>query len=524
MSLSIPSLSHGEQSTLNDLYRQYQEKLTRNRLRKVYYDSKNILKDLGIAIPPSMVNIDMALGWPAKAVDGLARRCVMDGFVIPGDDSQSLGIDALWDANEMDAQAPQAQSSAFIHACTFVPVTAGDTQSGEPPVLITPQSAMAGTGIWDPRRRRLSSALSIVDVSDAGTPTSLVMYLPDSTVSMNRTAQGWAVDRRKHSLGRVPVRILPYKPRLDRVFGSSRISRPVMSLADQALRTAVRMEVSAEFYSSPQRWIMGADESAFQDADGNVKGQWEAIIGRLWAAGANEDGTLPQVGQFNAASPQPHHDQMRMLATQFSGETGIPVGSLGVVQDNPSSAEAIYAAKEDLLIEAEYANATFGAAWVKVALDAMQIVNGWDEIPEGLRQLRVKWRDPATPSRSSAADAVVKMVSAMPWLAETTVALEQLGWDETTVNRALADKRRAGTGALIDRLGQVQPGASGGQIAAEDAAALKAKADAMGVLIRAGVDPDDAAARVGLAGLHFTGATPVALRLPESQAERLEDR
>lgn len=32
---------------------------------------------------------------------------------------------------------------------------------------------------------------------------------------------------------------------------------------------------------------------------------------------------------------------------------------------------------------------------------------------------------------------------------------------------------------------------------------IKAKADAMGVLIRAGVDPDDAARRVGLDGVSF---------------------
>jgi len=56
----------------------------------------------------------------------------------------------------------------------------------------------------------------------------------------------------------------------------------------------------------------------------------------------------------------------------------------------------------------------------------------------------------------------------------------------------------------------------------EDSAVIKAKADAMGVLIRAGVSPQDAARQVGFTGLEFTGATPTSLRLPVDDAAKLE--
>jgi antitoxin component of RelBE/YafQ-DinJ toxin-antitoxin module len=52
----------------------------------------------------------------------------------------------------------------------------------------------------------------------------------------------------------------------------------------------------------------------------------------------------------------------------------------------------------------------------------------------------------------------------------------------------------------------------------------KSRADALGVLIRAGVSPKDAAIRVGLEGIEFTGAVPVSLRLPEQDAQVVEDR
>lgn len=462
-SASITGLAHDEQNTFDKLMRQYMAKLVRNKIRQTYYDSKNLIKDLGISIPPDLVNIDMVLGWPAKAVDGLARRNKMDGFVIPGGSSEDLGIDAMWNANNMTIEAPQAITSAYIHSCAFITTTQGDTKSGEPEVLISARSAMWGTGLWDPRRRRLSSFLSIVDTSDAGVPTRMIMYLPDTIITITRTSTGWNVQRSPHKLGRVPVELLMYKPRLERPFGSSRISRPVMSLADAALRTAVRMEVSAEFYSAPQRWVMGADESAFMDAEGNLKSQWQSIIGRVWAIGRNDDGELPQAGTFAASSQQPNIEHMRSLATQFSGETSIPVGSLGVVQDNPSSAEAIYAAKEDLLIEAEYCNDVFGTTFVRSILTGLQIKEKRDEIPDEWRKLRVKWRNPATMSQAAAADATSKFVTAFPWLAETEVALEMAGLDETTVARAMSElRKRRSSLALTGRLDQLA------QAAAED--------------------------------------------------------
>ena len=46
---------------------------------------------------------------------------------------------------------------------------------------------------------------------------------------------------------------------------------------------------------------------------------------------------------------------------------------------------------------------------------------------------------------------------------------------------------------------------------------LAKAADALGKLVRSGVDPKDAAARVGVVGLKFTGQVPVSLRSPEDK-------
>jgi hypothetical protein len=443
----VPDLTHQEQNILDRLIHQYKWKMGRNLLRSRYYDSLNVLKDYEISIPPQMKQFETVVGWPAKAVDSLSRRCKLDGFVVPNLDTESLGIDDMWADNRMEIEAPQAHTSALIHSCAFIATTLGDVSMGEPEILITARSALSATALWNPRTRRLDAALSIISyrqqLATDLIKTDLIMYLPDQVIQVYTDERGmWQVERTSHSLGRVPVEVLVYKPRLDRWAGSSRISRAVMSITDEAVRTVLRAEVSAEFFSSPQRYILGADPDAFEGVDGRVRTGWEAIMGQMLAMSRDEEGNLPVVGQFAQQSMEPHFAHLRSAATRFAGETNLPVGSLGIVQDNPSSAEAIDAAKEELINEAEDADTVFGYAWASAVRTGLQLRENRMDMPREWRKLTAKWRDPKTPSKSSAADAVLKTVQAFPWMAESPTALEQLGWDQTTIARALAEKAK----------------------------------------------------------------------------------
>lgn len=454
----INGLTDDEKYAFNECWKVWTAKLRRNLLRAQYYDQHNVLKDLEIAIPPHLTDLELVLGWPAKAVDTLARRCKLDGFVVPGAEDDPFGIKDVWRANDMHIELPQTLTSALVHSCAFLTVTKGDPSQGEPDVLISSQSALFAAGVWDSRRRRLKYAVTITDMDDVGRVSGWALFMPDATLTAFYDGRRWQLDRFVHTLGRVPVEVIPYKPRLDRPFGCSRISRAVMGLSDSALRTLFRMEVHAEFFSSPQRYAMGADESMFVDEEGNALSQWEAILGRVWAAGRDPDtGDMPQLGQFPQSSPQPHTDQLRSLAAMFCSETSLPLNALGIVQDNPSSAEAIEAAERDLIIEARYAMDCFGPRLARAMATAVQIRDNLDAPPEELSNLDALWRDPENPPQSAAGDFLIKTVQAMPWLAESKVPLEQLGWDSTTVERAWADKRRANVTSLLQRLPVNQP-------------------------------------------------------------------
>lgn len=423
-----------------------------NMVRAHYYSSQNAYRDLGISTPPHMRNLEVALGWPAKAVDALSRRVKHDGFVLPGGDIADWGIDEIWADNNMALEAKQAHTSALIHSPTFIATTLGDVRAGEPEVMLSTFDAMNATGLWSPLNRSLRSWLGVIRTHDDGRFSRLVMLTPDMAYGITDLGNSWDVRAIRHGLGRVPVEVLRYRPRTDQPFGTSRITRPIMRLTDSALRTVVRSEVGAEFFSAPQRYLLGADEEAFVGPNGEQKSTWDMVVGRILAVERDEEGEVPTVGQFPQVSMQPHTEHLRMWATLFAAEARLPVNALGIVLDNPSSAEAIYAAHMELIEEAEDACEGFTSAWVRSMMTAVQLRERLREVPPELRRLGARWRDPAQLSRAAATDATMKQVEAGVLPAESDVTLEALGYDDTTIQRIQADRRRASGRATLQAL------------------------------------------------------------------------
>lgn len=449
-------LAVDDRATLLRLIEQLNCKRRRNEIRRRYYDGHNVLKDLGISIPPSLKSVEVVVGWPAKAVDSMSRRTVLEGFSSPdqGDELTAL-IEDLWESNRLASEIPAANTSALIHSCAFGFVHVGDQAAGEPPVLITVRSAEDATGTWDRRLRALRDALSVVEVDVAtGQPTLMNLYLPGRVVSLRRVREGlFDATEVRHGAG-VPVELLPYRADLMRPFGRSRITRGVMYNTDAAVRTMLRTEVGAEFYNAPQRYALGADMDAFEDESGNPVPAWTVMLGRLLTLSRDEDGNMPTVGQFAQQSMQPNIEQLRSIAQMFASETSLPVGSLGIVQDNPESAEAIRARNEELGIEIEHWQRTaLSPAWQRLMQRAVAMSTGSDAAISEARRMRAIWGSWSTPSEVSQAQAALARVQAVPRLAETDVELERMGYTRGQIESIQAQWARAASRSNIAALG-----------------------------------------------------------------------
>lgn len=437
---SIVGLSSDEQDTFANLTAQLESKRYRNQVRSAYMDAKSVVRQLPPAVPPYLRTMGMVLGWPAKAVEALARRARLTGFAIPGADLATFGLDVILDDNRYIAEARLAGLSSLEHSVSWMIASRGDVTRGDPDVLITQQSAMNGTGEWSQRARRLVNFLSVVEYAKhSGQPRDFNLYLPGETIMV---IDGKVVDRAKSSLPRLPVEPVVYRPRPGRPFGSSRISRPIMKLTDSAVRSVLRSEGTADFYSAPILALMGPDPSIFE---GNPP--LKMLLSSMFAVPDNDDADNQRadIKQFTQASQQPHVDQLEVWAQLFAAEASIPVSSLGIgmTQANPTSAESYLASREDLISEAEDTIDGWSPAHVRTLQNAWMIREGATALPAELRRLEPVWRDPRHESKAAAADWFLKIASVMPWVAETETALEMIGLTETDVVRLRADRVRA---------------------------------------------------------------------------------
>lgn len=456
--IRVPGLDHSEQNELDVLVARWRQKRPRNNLRSAMYDMKNSSRSLmGSQVPETIKRRAFVLGWSAIAVDKLNRRCNLEGFYDAGGiDLGGLGADEIVRSNRLTSEISQSGVSSLLHAVSFLVTTQGDTQSGEAPVLMLGKDATSATGVWNVRTRSMQSFLSISSFDDSGEPNEMTMYLHNKNVIMSRGSRGWVVVRRSHKFG-VPVDPMRYQPRLGRPMGRSRISRAVMSLHMQALAAMIRADVNGEAYSLPRFVLLGATEEAFKNADGSPKPAWQSAWDAVWAVG--DDFDAPQgleradVKQFNGQSPEPQNAHLRMLAQMFSGETGIPVGELGLIGDaNPTSAEALMASRDDIISEAEQTTDGWSPDVSSAMTRGLRMLNG--DLPDDL-DVRTQWRSPLHISRAAAADAGSKTIDKVPWLAESEVGLELLGLTPDQITRALADKRRAQGVQLANALAQV---------------------------------------------------------------------
>lgn len=441
----VSGLFDDEIALINELIRVWWKKRNRNFLREKYYLGHNRLKDLGISIPPPLRRIEMYVGWPAKAVDYMANRTVLEGFTFNGTDSNSV-LDECMSDNDFISMYSQAVTDALVSSCSFLSVTKG--ADDEPSALVSMHSARDASAIWDYRLKRIKAALVVADVRrDASGnvigPSRVNVFTDSEVISLEWRRNGkWVLSGRyKHRQGQPLIEAIRYSPRLGRPFGKSRINRAVMSITDSAVREALRGEISAEFSAAPQKYILGADDDLFQD-----KPKWEAYIGTILAvAGDSSSDTQLSVGQFSQGSMSPHVEYERDLAARFSGETGIPISSLGVIHDNPSSAEAIYAAKEDIVIEASNFNRDNRSALCRIARLMLAVSQNIDisELSDSELTVQPRFMNPSIPSIASQTDAVIKQASAVPEFANTRVFWEQLGYDDAQIARILSDIRKS---------------------------------------------------------------------------------
>ena len=381
------------------------QKLNRKRVRVLrrynFYEMKVLVRDLGISTPPELRAWNSALGWCAHAVDDMADRLIFREMR-----NDVFGMNEIYFANNPDTLFDSSILSALIASCSFIRIFRAEGQTFPALEVIDGGNA---TGVIDDRTGLLEEGYAVLERNDFNQPTLEAWLRKEDTVYFEN---GRRTETVPHRAGRPLLVPVIFRPDAVRPFGHSRISRACMSYTEGAIRTIKRSEISAEFYSFPQKYVTGvAQDAEFAD-------KWQAAMSAFIKFTVDDDGNdKVKFGQFEQASQAPHLEQLRMFASLFAGETALTLDDLGFPSENPSSQEAIKAAHENLRLKARKAQRTFGTGFLNAGFLAACLRDDYSYNRDAVAMTRPIWEPVFEPDASGLnliGDGVLKLNQAVP--------------------------------------------------------------------------------------------------------------
>ena len=381
------------------LKRKLTMKQSRVRLRYGFYDMKNHVDDIKGIIPDRLKWISASLGWCAKGVDTLANRIVFDGF-----DHDDFLLGDIYSNNNPDILCDDAVLSSLIGSCSFIYI--GRDASGYPTMQVIDGSH--ATGEIDRVTNLLTEGYAVLEHDEYDKPVLEAYFRPYRTdyYRNGRLAPEMTMEHTAPYALLVPM---IYRPDAMRPFGHSRISRCCMDTVKAAIRTMRRSEVSSEFYSFPQRYVLGLSEDARRIEDDD---KILAILSAFLDFRQDENGNHPVVGQFDQQSMAPFTEQLRTLAAVFAGETDLTLEDLGFSTGNPPSYDAIRASHENLRLTARKAQRTFGTGFLNAGYLAACVRDRQTYNRDTFRDIKPVWMpifEPDAATLGVIGDAILKI-------------------------------------------------------------------------------------------------------------------
>ena len=373
---------------------------SRVNLRYKYYAMQHYRAPIGITIPAHVrAKYRATLGWTAKGVDCLADRLVFREFT-----NDDFNVTEIFDRNNPDILFDSAILVALIGSCCFIYISKGEDDEVRLQVI----EASNATGVIDPITGLLVEGYAVLARDDYNQPTLEAYFEPNATHFIPKNGRPYSVANEAGIPLLIPV---IHRPDAVRPFGRSRITRAGMYYQKEAEQTFERANITAEFYSWPQKYIIGLDPDAEQLET------YKATVSSLLTISASDSGEKPSIGQFTTASMSPFTEQLRTAAAGFAGEMGLTLDDMGFVSDNPSSVEAIKASHENLRLAGRKAQRSLGAGLLNVAYVAACLRDEFHYARSQFVRTTVKWEplfEADANTMTMIGDGVVKLNQALP--------------------------------------------------------------------------------------------------------------
>lgn len=381
------------------LKRKLVTKQSRVQTRYRYYEMKECHTPRNLMVPDQLKNkFSIKLGWCTKAVDSLADRLQFRGFK-----NDNLDLTSIYQMNNFDVLADSAILGALITSCDFIYISMD--KNGYPRMQVI--DGYNATGIMDEITGMLEEGYAVLDRDENGQIISEAYFGKGYTDFYIKGQEPYRIENICSYPLLVPI---VYRPDAKRPFGHSRISRACMRYQDNVADTLLNMAICSETNAFVQKYIAGSDPDMEFDSS-------RAWMSSFLNISASEDGTKPDLGQFQQASLAPYIDEIETQASLFAGEVGLTLDDLGFSKSNPASVDAIRASHENLRLTARKAQRQFGIGFLNAGYLAACLRDEFDFNREVLYETKPIWEPVFEPDANAIGmigDAAVKVNSAVP--------------------------------------------------------------------------------------------------------------
>ena len=273
------------------------------------------------------------VGWGRRAVDIRANKTKFDRF-----ENDTLGLNELFTKYKVKEAFDKIKDDVLVCGCGFLAVNGN---------RVFPFTAEEATGTYSWFDQNLRDGVAVFRTATKRRynapqrPDAFVEYLPDRTIAHEYVDGEEIITTALNGSGRPLMGLLTHKSTTKRPFGQSVLTKAARSAIVDASRTVRQAMIAAYHYNTKVDVIMGADSETAVD---NIESQ----TGDVLKIGPNENGQIPQIGEFAQHAMAPFTDTILTAARNFCSDTKLSLVNLGISSDAPQSTEALEIINDDL--------------------------------------------------------------------------------------------------------------------------------------------------------------------------------
>lgn len=365
------------------------------------------------------------LGWGKRAVEMRANKTHFDCF-----ENDTLGLNDILQKYHVVDAFEKIKEDILVAGCGFIALSYD---------RVMPFTAEEATGTYSWRERNLKDGIAVFARNSENTvrehkPDAYIKYNTDSLIIKNgKNEKEEIID---NPTGRPLIGLFTYGATTKRPFGQSVLSLPARDAIIDASRTVRQAMIAAYYYNTKVDIILGADN------DTPIE-KIERETGDVLKVGTNEDGHIPQIGEFAQHAMAPFNDTILTAARNFCSATNLTLVNLGIATDAPQSTEALEIVSDDLKDDILAWQEELGGQMKYLAITLWMYENNIKEIDENIQtrinQIVPIWKPVYQADISKFGDGLTKVAQNMPNIVMARSIWRNLGLTSKEIDELIAN-------------------------------------------------------------------------------------